>query len=248
MFFFRDDKAIIFIHIPKSGGTSIKTLLERNGWENKANFDRGKGHPCYEQWSSIKKEFENNGTVFDFEFALVRNPYDRIESRYWQYRRELGNTTPMALEILNDFSSPVNVKSSFLNGYDNRRCGRKEDFFHFTGFSLNTERFDPRLDDNHFLPQHAFVSDNTEIFKLEEKNSLLDALKQNGYVGKDSKIPHIRSRGRPVTSDIFCEPETENFMRLNLSWNENDSIKKIHDRFLEVYLKDFKTFGYEIDE
>jgi len=252
VFFFRDDKAIIFIHIPKTGGTSIKTLLERNGWKNKSRFDRGKGHPCHRDWSSIKKEFENNGTVFDYEFTLVRNPYNRIESRYWQYRRQVGNSVPLAIELASGYPCSLSgpkIKSKSLQGFDNRFIGSRIDFFHFAATSLFCEEIKSSgYDDNHFLPQHKFISDKTVSFKLEEKNRLLDTLSHMGYIGKDSKMPHVRSRERPISKDIFYEPENVGTLHLNMTWSENDNIKKIHDKFLEIYFKDFKKFGYEINE
>ena len=73
-----DPKRILFIHIPKTGGTSIQhwLLTNTNGKPLKArkhhNIDR------------IKTELE---LPIDWSFCVVRNPWDCVVSWYW-FRRD----------------------------------------------------------------------------------------------------------------------------------------------------------------
>lgn len=73
----------IFIHIPKSGGTSIHKLLENN---NESTISL---------WGLTGNKDNAHLTIFDvysmydisksyFSFAVVRNPYNRIYSAYKQ--------------------------------------------------------------------------------------------------------------------------------------------------------------------
>lgn len=71
------DKKIIFIHIPKTGGTSVATSL----------VGKPSGHPyLYEYYYANKtytKEF--------FKFCVVRNPFDRLVSGFFHIKHNYTN-------------------------------------------------------------------------------------------------------------------------------------------------------------
>lgn len=58
--FHKNNKRILFIHIPKAGGTSIEQFFKRNGWEmefydgggkgTKNEFTRCSPHICIIRW------------------------------------------------------------------------------------------------------------------------------------------------------------------------------------------------------
>ncbi|MFN3233397.1 MAG: sulfotransferase family 2 domain-containing protein [Alphaproteobacteria bacterium] len=59
----------VFIHIPKTGGTSIRSLVPGSG----------KGHAtALEYRRANPRKFERV-----FKFSFVRNPWDRVASAYW---------------------------------------------------------------------------------------------------------------------------------------------------------------------
>ena len=62
------EKEILFIHIPKSGGTSIASAL----------IGKPSGHPYLYQYYLSNKEY----TKKFYKFCVVRNPYDRLVSAY----------------------------------------------------------------------------------------------------------------------------------------------------------------------
>ena len=74
--FCRGDKIIHFIHIPKTGGASVRELLYDNGWNN---IEKEK-HSPRDVWQTYEKNWE-------YQFCVTRNPYDRIESGYFHVRR-----------------------------------------------------------------------------------------------------------------------------------------------------------------
>jgi len=74
--FSRDDKCIHFIHIPKTGGASVRELLIDNGWDN---IERAQ-HRHRDVWQTYEKNWE-------YQFCVTRNPYTRIESGYFHVRR-----------------------------------------------------------------------------------------------------------------------------------------------------------------
>jgi len=77
----RDSQKIHFIHIPKTGGMSVRYLLESNGWNRITEPSEfcpgvpGHGHAPYKFWS-LWHETKN----VDFEFSIVRNPIARVVS------------------------------------------------------------------------------------------------------------------------------------------------------------------------
>lgn len=62
------ENQILFIHIPKSGGTSIATAL----------FGKATGHSYLYEFYLANKKY----TKEFFKFCVVRNPYDRLVSAY----------------------------------------------------------------------------------------------------------------------------------------------------------------------
>ena len=76
-------KQFIFIHIPKTAGTSIEICLEDNSCilkrEEIGNYERPLNHLTLEQ--VLNCESVNPSTVMPFfKFAFVRNPWDKVIS------------------------------------------------------------------------------------------------------------------------------------------------------------------------
>jgi len=102
-FYKRNNRIIHHVHIPKCAGTTIHTMLTREGWE----FILPEGSPVKPGGS--KKLIKRNHfsakiwkkwNVFsetEFEFALVRNPIDRILS---QAKQELVHEHDLASELV----------------------------------------------------------------------------------------------------------------------------------------------------
>lgn len=65
------ENQILFVHIPKTGGTSISTAL----------FGRDSGHPYLYQFYFANKHNTENF----YKFCVVRNPYDRLVSTYFHF-------------------------------------------------------------------------------------------------------------------------------------------------------------------
>jgi hypothetical protein len=84
------EKKFIFVHIPKTGGTSISHCLKRYASYNVSGEYRLKGkkilHPSlkkHAQASQIKKYVSKKVWDSYFKFALVRNPWDLFVSLYF---------------------------------------------------------------------------------------------------------------------------------------------------------------------
>jgi hypothetical protein len=92
-------KRILFVHIPKTAGTSVWQWLKNNNLENWKRIS----NLHHESISELKKL---NDTTDTFSFAVVRNPYTRIIS-YWHHAvtqrllNNLDNCYPTLLDFLN---------------------------------------------------------------------------------------------------------------------------------------------------
>lgn len=84
---------VLFVHVPKTGGTSIKKFLEDNHleiWNRKWPM----GHDPYFELESLNDFYDT------FKFAIVRNPYTRLYSYYHHFKFQ-NNTELSFIEFLN---------------------------------------------------------------------------------------------------------------------------------------------------
>jgi hypothetical protein len=107
-YFYNDKINILFIHIPKTGGTSVETYLskkydielnEKSLFIYKKHFmNASYQHQLYINMKRNKAFFNINFNEI-FMFSVVRNPYDRIVSDLF------------FLKIINDEMSIENITS-----------------------------------------------------------------------------------------------------------------------------------------
>lgn len=135
------NKNILFIHIPKTGGTSVEAWMSSLG---SLHF-RTIGVPgivrCTPQhfrMSDLDLLFAK--PYFDYAFSIVRNPYSRIESDY-RMRAKLQ-----------------------ANGF----FGEAQPFSLWLENAMERVRRDRWLFDNHLRPQWEFIEDNVEVFRFED--------------------------------------------------------------------------------
>lgn len=86
--FIRDNARILYVHVPKTGGTSIELFFEKNGFAV-SFLDRGgknsivpmmKCSPQHLHAEALRAIFHVNR--FTYSFMTVRNPIDRLLSEY----------------------------------------------------------------------------------------------------------------------------------------------------------------------
>lgn len=73
---------IVFVHIPKTGGTSIEHTLGRG--------DCGNGHGNLKFYKNRLKNFEDYTT-----FCVVRNPFDKMISEYFFFKKKHAVLNPI---------------------------------------------------------------------------------------------------------------------------------------------------------
>ncbi|MBN9509331.1 MAG: sulfotransferase family 2 domain-containing protein [Alphaproteobacteria bacterium] len=140
--FFNDSIKILYIHIPKTGGTSVTLFFERNGFQT-AYLDGDilpTGLNTVRRCSPQHMHAETLNAVFnlgkfDYRFATVRNPLSRIVSEYKM--RFAGREDPTPLDAW---------LREILARYQHNAY----------------------IHDNHIRPQTEFLVPDCEVFKLED--------------------------------------------------------------------------------
>ena len=170
------DKNIIFIHIPKCGGTSVENALFKPHEKTAETLFTLEGHPLHNKYetgglqhlSAPKvKELVGND-IYDnfFKFAVVRHPVKRLISQY-NYTYQF----PYFVDMLNLQFKNFTFRE-YLEAIKNK--------YHV-----------------HWRPQHEFIYDNDrflvdKIYKLENIKDL--------EIDLDIKLPHHNKSTKAITS------------------------------------------------
>ena len=140
--FFKGSRRVLFIHVPKAGGTSIEAFFEANGFKT-AYLDRG-GSP--ESLNPVRRSSPQHMPAdvlralfdpqkFDFVFMTVRHPIRRLLSKF-------------AMETLSG--------------------GTSDDFAPWLAEMMRRVGADRGAMDNHLRPQADFWLPESHVFKLED--------------------------------------------------------------------------------
>ncbi|HXP53076.1 MAG TPA: sulfotransferase family 2 domain-containing protein [Bacteroidia bacterium] len=214
---------LIFLHIPKTGGTSILTFFEMDKPENFCFFhwdDETQREPFLEESrkhsNSDKLIYEPQHYTIDiikelipdygsyFKFSFVRNPYTRILSEYF-YRN--GQQLIADTEFNpDDFH---NWCLTYLSVIDN---SHKEPQVNFIDQTVN------------FIGKYESISDDIEVLKTELVNFSNDLIKY-----KNKPLPHLNSTPLNKSHLIkYILPETKELIYF-------------------LYKPDFNAFSYNAE-
>jgi hypothetical protein len=136
----RGGRRVLFVHVPKTGGTSIEAAFRRAGFEESYRSKSFTSRGCRPQHltaADLVEEFP--GLPFDYVFAVVRDPAARLGSeRVWRAGHHAKQGKPIP-----DYES---FATTWLDRYD----------------------ADPTAGDNHFRPQVEFLLPQMEVFRFED--------------------------------------------------------------------------------
>lgn len=132
-------KLILFVHVPKAGGRSVERALKAVGTESFLRHRPFKQLPCSPQhFHAELLDYLFSKDFFDFTFAVVRHPLDRILSEYRMrtaVKAREGQAIPDVSRWIQSMLSRYSGNSYML--------------------------------DNHLRPQIEFVKGCTKVYKLE---------------------------------------------------------------------------------
>lgn len=196
-----DDKKILFIHIPKTGGTTIEQHM--NAINNpKKGYKRDKNNKAMQHLTMTEYNKLFNDYRFDnyHKFTIIRNPYDRMVSEYYWTDLPIGYKDKRSFDYFLMAVSDIVINKNY-----------NYTFLH-----------------DHFIPQKEFVADENnniivdKIFKFEEFNETIEFLKvyyPNINPNINNKIKTAKGKNARITlnetqKNIIYELYTNDFILL----------------------------------
>lgn len=245
-----DKKKVIFIHIEKTGGTSIAALLtpyisENFRSKNPKTPESGKG--WRQSWHINKQHssFSESLPVLDklgvdpqeyFKFAIVRNPYSWLLS-VWEnrYKSPMTVRKTLANRLRFQIGKYVHIKrlpsQHFHQMYPD---GSFKSFVLFIDY-LNSN-YPPSFTKNYMGGQDQFsYIDNKRnikfdfIGKLENLDQDIQKINQIVGLNDDLEVPHFNQARRITNKQKY------------LDYYDDESIEIVN----RIFVRDFKTFGYQ---
>lgn len=140
-----EEKKILFVRIPRAGGDHIYDWLETCGTASllqQGSIKSLKVPPQHLPYGDIVSLL---GIVWDYAFAVVRNPYQRLEREFFSSLTEEQKTDPKTWP----------------------------DFTRWVILQLNNANVDSFYQKNHFCPQNELVGEGVDIYRLEDGLSVL---------------------------------------------------------------------------
>ncbi|SKC35889.1 sulfotransferase family 2 domain-containing protein [Krasilnikoviella flava] len=173
----RGDRNVLFIHVPKTGGSAIEKHFVAAGWEMSYHDGRmSKGDPNYLRRCTpqhmhgelLRETFRLRR--FDAVFAVVRDPVARFRSEYVMRHKQELSTSAEAVEA----------------------WGLAE---------LEKLARNPYLHDNHMRPQVEFLVKQAHVYRLEDGlDAALSDLNERHDLGLPTEV--VRSRTSERTRGI----------------------------------------------
>jgi hypothetical protein len=140
-----EEKNILFVRIPSAGGDHIYDWLETCGTASllqQSSIKSLKVHPQHLPYDDIVSLL---GIVWDYAFAVVRNPYQRLEREFFSSLTEEQKVDPKTWP----------------------------DFTRWIVLQLDNANIDSFYQQNHFCPQNELVGEGVDVYRLEDGLSVL---------------------------------------------------------------------------
>ena len=229
--FRKDDKSVLFIHIPKTAGTSIETAFENSGWTLEHFHAPARGHgpdkkPCNPQhWHQpllSKHIYQPTGRLF-YEFTVVRNPFTRMISEFlWKDNSVSGLVSTSGFDDqfftrlekfgITNMRKQLTVSADYNSApVDFIKRGKK---FHA---------------DNHWCPQVEYFRGTTRRYKYENLQSVI--------------WPDLKTK---FDLDILTQQYTKVELKKSRPEYHDGFSDTFKDLYTELYKQDHKVLDYPL--
>lgn len=170
--FVKNNLKVLYVHIPKTGGTYIEDLFRQNGfdvkfWESNLLGGALRCSPQHYHYELLNNIFDLN--EFNYVFATIRHPLDRFFSEFNMRNEAHGGKLDINKWTINVLTTHYSNNPFFL--------------------------------DNHIRPQNEFVDESIPKFKQEDRfdESFAEEIAKNLRI--DFQVKSVPSR-RATSSQI----------------------------------------------
>lgn len=192
--FRRDGKNILFIHVPKTGGSTVEAVFRNSGYQIRyldgkvgpASLNRlRRCTPQHMHGQMLEQAFRIPS--FDLVFMMVRDPMARFKSEFiWRNRKNFTGADPQTVH----------------------RWGKK------TFAAYASDHF---ILDNHIRPQSEFHVQGARIYHLEDGlQYAMDDISQRYRLDLDTDVPRSRQAkeyNSHSSSDVCIAPKLEKLIK-----------------------------------
>ena len=166
--FSKDDKNVLFMHIPKTGGSSVTAFFRSRGWvvsyEDRSSLTKPGGTNYLRRISPQHLHAELIEEIYDLEkfdavFSVVRHPLSRFKSEFAFRNPEVP---------ISEISPKLVEEWSF--------------------WALGQYRGNRSWADNHLRPQMDFVTPKSLLFRIENGFSEIEDLESSLNNNRDQTL------------------------------------------------------------
>ena len=253
-----EEKKYVFIHIPKTGGQTIKKTIKNNGIGCKP-LDWVFDSSCYDKHGRIRNWYHytggeikenlkinlNNYTVFTF----VRNPYDRFYSLYTHTKKIFNKSYVCVLSLFVLFVLLCKILPTYIciiiaTLITVYVCIK----FNYISlaFAIYTKPF------NAFIKEHFKSIYDVGYNMYKPQNSYIEKININ-FIGREehfeNDVNHILYKigEKDSTNNTLNSTNIHTLKRVNNSYKYIDKFNKETIQLVNnIYKKDFEKFNYPI--
>lgn len=191
--FLDEGSKVLFVHVPKTGGTSVERLFAKSGY--RTAYRDGKVGKDSLNWLRRCSPQHLHAEMldqllqlsrFDLIFMLIREPIARFRSEYTHRNRDNLRTDSASVEA-------------------------------WTEQTLARYPRNPYMFDNHLRPQSEFVLPGCEVYRLEDGlESMAADLRTRFGLSLHPDVPHAMDRVKRTgvsSNEVQISPRTEDLLR-----------------------------------
>jgi hypothetical protein len=184
------NKKCIYIHIPKTAGTSVEQFLRENG-QNGLQYHGVRDGRSMHHFTAFDLKLENPN-IFNiyYKFSIIRNPYDRLLSEYYW--------TP-------------------IPGVGYKSGQTKADFITYVSKVVNQRLFFDNIFNDHFIPQHLFIYNGKklmidQLFRYEDLDWTVEYLKKKLNINID--FPYLNKSKNSFVKSEWTDRQKERIYKI----------------------------------